>query len=45
MRLWGSFWSWIWGYLDVFFDEKGMDFIIPVWWEVVRLPLIGFAEI
>jgi hypothetical protein len=23
-------------HLDAFFDEKGMDFRIPVWWEVVR---------
>ena len=27
-------------HLDAFFDEKGMDFRIPVWWEVVRKPLI-----
>jgi len=27
-------------HLDVFFDEKGMDFRTPVWWEVARVPLI-----
>ncbi|WP_373548404.1 DUF5675 family protein [Haliscomenobacter sp.] len=27
-------------HLGAFFDERGMDFTIPVWWEVVRVPLI-----
>lgn len=32
-------------HLDAYFDEKGMDFRIPVWWEVVRVPLIQCAII
>ena len=28
-------------HLDSFFDEKGMDFTIPVWWEILRVPLIA----
>lgn len=30
--------------LDAFFDEKRMDFRATVWWEVVRVPLIKFAN-
>ncbi|AEE48672.1 hypothetical protein Halhy_0765 [Haliscomenobacter hydrossis DSM 1100] len=30
-------------HLDAFFDEKGMDFRVQVWWEVGRMLLIQFT--
>ena len=31
--------------LDLYFDEKGMDFRVPVWWEIGRVPLIQFVTL
>lgn len=45
MKLRGRFLLRLHLHLEAFFDENGMDFRVPGWWEVVKVPLVQFGEI